>query len=569
MESVAYHIAAPSPNLLWYVECMQNHSFQVPPPINEPILGYLSGSSERASLKSALGTAASETIEVPCVIGGKPVFTGNIFEVRMPHDHRRVLARVHLAGPKEISAAIDCALKAKADWESLPWFERAKVFLNAADLLASTAPGSWRYRLNAATMLGQSKNVFQAEIDSACELIDFLRFNAAFYQKVISDQPVSSLGIHNSVDYRALEGFVFAVTPFNFTAIAGNLPASPAMCGNTVVWKPSEQQCLSAYRTLQLFEESGLPPGVINFVPALGPVAGEVVLKHPELAGVHFTGSTQTFNHIMKTVYGQVENFKAYPRIVGETGGKDFVFADPSADLDVLRVALVRGAFEYQGQKCSAASRAYVPRSLWSKLEGPLVSEIESLKMGDVQDFRNLINAVINSRSFLKISSYLDYARSTPDAIRVLAGGKADDSVGYFVRPTLLLAHDPKARTMCEEIFGPVLSVYVYEDAQWLEAAKLCNETSPYALTGALLTQDRYRLQQLRQELRNAAGNLYINDKPTGAVVGQQPFGGARKSGTNDKAGSSLNLVRWMSPQTVKENFVPPRQVLYPYMNEA
>ena len=542
---------------------MQNTTFQIPTPINEPIYGYLKGSKEKLSLKEALAKIESEVVEVPCVIGGKEIRTGNIFEVRMPHDHQKVIARVHLAGAAEIALAIDAALKAKKEWESLAWQERAKIFLKAADLLA----GPWRARLNAATMHGQSKNAFQAEVDSACELIDFLRFNAHFYQNILNEQPLSSSNLHNSVDYRALEGFVFAVTPFNFTAIAGNLPAAPAMLGNTVVWKPSEQQCFSAYETMKLFMEAGLPPGVINFVPAVGAVAGEVVLKHPELAGVHFTGSSGTFNHIYKTVSSNIETYKSFPRLVGETGGKDFVFAHPSADLDVLNTALIRGAFEYQGQKCSAASRAYIPASLWSKLKDKLVADTESLRMGNVRDFRTMVGAVIDDRSFTKIKGYLDWAKSDAN-IKILSGGEADKSVGYFIKPTLLLASDPKARTMSEEIFGPVLTLYVYEDAKLLDTLKLCNETSPYALTGAIIAQDRMAISGMMNELRHAAGNLYLNDKPTGAVVGQQPFGGARRSGTNDKAGSSLNLVRWMSPRTIKENFVPPKSILYPYMDE-
>jgi 1-pyrroline-5-carboxylate dehydrogenase len=542
---------------------MQNTVFKVPSPSNEPIYGYLKGSKEKLALKEALKTIAGEVVEIPCVIDGKEIRTGNIFEVRMPHDHRQVIARVHLAGKKEMEMAVTASLRAKKEWESLAWQDRVKIFLKAADLLA----GPWRARVNAATMHGQSKNAFQAEVDSACELIDFLRFNAHFYEKIMSDQPFSPGGLHNSVDYRALEGFVFAVTPFNFTAIAGNLPSAPAMVGNTVVWKPSEQQSLSAYRTMQIFLEAGLPPGVINFVPALGAVAGEVVLAHAELAGVHFTGSTGTFNHIYKTIGSQIEIYNTYPRVVGETGGKDFVFAHPSADLDILRVALIRGAFEYQGQKCSAASRAYIPASLWSKLQSKLADETTSLKMGDVRDFRNLINAVIDERSFIKIKGYLDTAKAD-SKIKVLAGGEADSTQGYFVKPTILLASDPKSLTMCEEIFGPVLTIHVYEDAKMAETLKLCNETSPYALTGALIGQDMQALGAMTNELRHAAGNLYLNDKPTGAVVGQQPFGGARRSGTNDKAGSFLNLVRWMSPRTIKENFVPPKSVLYPYMDE-
>ncbi len=482
----------------------------------------------------------------------------------MPHDHQKVIARVHLAGKAEVALAIDAALKAKKEWEGLAWYERAKIFLKAADLLA----GPWRAKINAATMHGQSKNVYQAEIDSACELIDFLRFNAKFYERILEDQPVSAPGIHNSVDYRPLEGFVFAVTPFNFTAIAANLPAAPAMVGNTVVWKPSEQQSLAAYLTYQLFKEAGLPDGVINFVPALGAVAGEVALNHPELAGVHFTGSSATFNHIYKTIGQQVERYHSYPRVVGETGGKDFVFADPSADLDVLNVALIRGAFEYQGQKCSAASRAYVPASVWKKLEAKLVEDTRHLKQGDVRDFKNMVNAVIDSRSCTKIKSYLDYARSE-SSYQILAGGEVDDSVGYFVKPTILKTTDAKARTMCEEIFGPVLTIHVFEDAKLSEMLKVASETSPYALTGAVISQDRMAVQKMLETLRHSAGNFYINDKPTGAVVGQQPFGGARRSGTNDKAGSAMNLLRWMSARTIKENFVPPKQILYPYMDES
>jgi 1-pyrroline-5-carboxylate dehydrogenase len=543
---------------------MQSSQFHVPNPINEPILGYLKNSPERLALKAELARVESEVVEIPCIIGGKEIRTGNFFEVRMPHDHQHVLARVHLAGTEEVKLAIQAAGKAKKDWEKLPWFERAKIFLKAADLLA----GPWRARLNAATMHGQSKNAYQAEIDSACELIDFLRFNARFYENIVNEQPQSSPGVHNSSDYRSLEGFVLAITPFNFTAIAANLPAAPAMLGNTVVWKPSETQALSAYRTMQLLMEAGLPAGVINFIPAQGAVAGAVALNHPDLAGVHFTGSTGTFNHIYKTIGGQIEKYRSYPRIVGEAGGKDFVFAHPSADIDVLRVALIRGSFEYQGQKCSAASRAYVPASLWSKLQKNLVDEIQSLKMGDVRDFRNLINAVIDDRSFKRISTYLDYAK-TESKIKILAGGEADGKTGYFVRPTLLQAMDPKVRTMCEEIFGPVLSLYVYEDAKLDETLAIANDTSPYALTGAIITQDRTAMLHMMDKLRYAAGNFYVNDKPTGAVVGQQPFGGARQSGTNDKAGSAMNLTRFLSARTIKENFVPPKKVLYSYMDEV
>jgi 1-pyrroline-5-carboxylate dehydrogenase len=541
----------------------QSTNFKVGNIVNEPIYGYLKGSKDKQLLKEALKKAESEIVEVPCIIGGKEIKTGNIFEVRMPHDHQHVIARVHLAGKEEVKLAVEASLKAKKEWEALDWSERAKIFMKAADLLA----GPWRYVINAATMLGQSKNAFQAEVDSACEMIDFFRFNAQFYEKILADQPLSVSGIHNSVDYRPLEGFIFAVTPFNFTAIAGNLPAAPAMVGNTVVWKPSEQQCLAAYRTMQLFIEAGLPAGVINFVPALGPVAGEVCLTHPDLAGVHFTGSSATFNHIQKTIGTNIETYKSYPRVVGETGGKDFVFSHPSADLEVLNVALIRGAFEYQGQKCSAASRAYIPASLWSQLEPKLKADVAALKMGDVRDFRNLITAVIDERSFNKIKGYIEDAKKDPK-VKIIAGGECDSSKGYFIRPTIIQTTDPKSRTMQEEIFGPVLTIYVYEDSKLLETLKLCNETSPYALTGAIISQDRNALHLMMNELRHAAGNFYINDKPTGAVVGQQPFGGARRSGTNDKAGSSLNITRWMSMRTIKENFVPPKSILYPYMDE-
>ena len=542
---------------------MQTTQFKIPTPVNEPILGYLKGSKEKLALKEAIRSAESEIVDIPCIIGGKEIRTGKIFEVRMPHDHQHVLARVHLAGKEELKLAIDAALKAKKEWESLSWFDRSKIFLKAADLLA----GPWRAKINAATMLGQSKNAYQSEIDAACEMIDFFRFNAHFYEKIIQDQPLSVPGFHNSVDYRPLEGFVCAITPFNFTAIAGNLCAAPAMVGNTIVWKPSETQALAAYRTMQLFMEAGLPAGVINFVPAEGAITGEVVLNHPELAGVHFTGSTQTFNHIYKTMGTNIELYHGYPRVVGETGGKDFVFAHPSADVEALNVALVRGSFEYQGQKCSAASRAYIPASLWTKLQPNFIATTESLKMGDVRDFRTMVGAVIDQRSFTKIKGFMDFVKADAKA-KILTGGECDSSRGYFVKPTIIQAMDPKFKTMCEEIFGPVLTVYVYEDAKLAETLKICNETSPYALTGAILAQDRTAVIQMSDQLRHAAGNFYINDKPTGAVVGQQPFGGARRSGTNDKAGSSMNLLRWMSARTIKETFVPPKSVLYPYMDE-
>ncbi len=542
---------------------MTHAGIRIPVPVNEPTRFYAPGSPERERLKLRLEQMAGETgtrrIEIPLVIGGKEVRTGNLRKVVMPHAHGEILAEFHVAGPKELEAAATAALKAKADWENMAWHERAGIFLKAADLLA----GPWRDTLNAATMLGQSKNAYQAEIDAACELIDFLRFNASFYQEILEGQPASAPGIWNRTQWRPLEGFVLAITPFNFTAIAGNLPAAPAMVGNTVVWKASDTQMLAAHYTMKLFEAAGLPPGVINLIAADGPMTSDVLVVHPKLAGIHFTGSTPTFRSIWSRVGENIANYATYPRLVGETGGKDFVFAHPSADLDALATGLVRGAFEFQGQKCSAASRAYIPASLWEKLEGRLVEQINELKLGDVRDFRNFVNAVIDERSFTKISGYLDEARASPDA-KILAGGTADRKVGYFVRPTLLLTISPHYRTMQEEIFGPVLTTFVYEDAKWEEMLKVCDATSPYALTGAVFAQDRYAVETMTKALTHSAGNFYVNDKPTGAVVGQQPFGGARASGTNDKAGSPLNLYRWLSPRTVKETFVPARHYGYP-----
>jgi 1-pyrroline-5-carboxylate dehydrogenase len=538
---------------------MSQAGIKIPTPINEPIKAYAPGSPERASLKLKLDSMAQERIEIPLMIGGKEVRTGNMRKVVMPHSHGEILAEFHLAGKAELEQAAQASLKAKADWEHLPWHERAGIFLKAADLLA----GPWRDTLNAATMLGQSKNTYQAEIDSACELIDFFRFNASFYQQIQNEQPISAPGIWNRLEWRPLEGFVLAITPFNFTAIAGNLPSAPAMLGNTVVWKPSDTQMLSAYYTMKLFEAAGLPPGVINLVAADGPLTSEVLLSNPNLAGVHFTGSTQTFQSIWKSVGANISQYKTYPRLVGETGGKDFVFAHLSADPDALVAALIRGAYEFQGQKCSAASRAYIPSSLWEKVEGRLVSQINELKMGDVRDFRNFVNAVIDERSFDKIVGYIDEAKNTPD-VKLLAGGSYAKEKGFFVRPTLLLTLSPHSRTMVEEIFGPVLTTFVYEDKKWEEMLKVCDQTSPYALTGAIFAQDRGILSQMTEALTHSAGNFYVNDKPTGAVVGQQPFGGARKSGTNDKAGSPLNLYRWLSPRTIKETFVSPKNYSYP-----
>lgn len=537
---------------------------------NEPILEYKIDTPERKLLKNEIARMHEQIqkggFEVPCIIGGKEIKTGNIFEVKVPHDHKKVLAKVHLAGEKEISLAIEAALQAKKEWEMLAPKKRAEIFIKAADLLSE----KWRPVLNAATMLGQSKTVYQAEIDSACELIDFLRMNAHYYEQIQKNELLQPKGIKNHLELRALEGFVFAVTPFNFTAIAGNLPSCPAMLGNVVVWKPSEQQSYAAYITYKIFEEAGLPAGVINLVPARGEVAGKVALVHPSLSGIHFTGSTATFDHIQKEVAKNLEVYKSYPRIVGETGGKDFVIAHSSADPEALITALVRGAYEFQGQKCSAASRAYISKSVWQKIKEPLMAEIKKLKTGGVEDFRNFITAVIDEKAFKKINTYLDYCKRqasvSPTECKILVGGNSDASQGWFVEPTLIQTSNPKFRTMVEEIFGPVLTVYVFDDEDFLKTLKIANETSAYALTGAVIAQDRAVIEQVQVEMLHAAGNFYINDKPTGAVVGQQPFGGSRKSGTNDKAGSYLNLLRWISPRTVKENLNPPKTILYPYM---
>jgi 1-pyrroline-5-carboxylate dehydrogenase len=541
--------------------------FRVPTPVNEPVRAYSpsdsAGQAQRAGLKSRLEKMASEKIDIPCVIGGKEVRTAQKRKVVMPHSHRETVGEFYYAGETEMKAAVDAALKAKPAWEAMAWQDRAAIFLKAADLLT----GPYRDILNSATMLGQSKNVYQAEIDSACELIDFLRYNAYFYQQILEVQPVSPAGIWNRMDYRPLDGFVAAITPFNFTAIAGNLPATPAMLGNTVVWKPSDTQMLAAHYTMQLFREAGLPDGVINLVPADGPAFGNTVLPMRDLGGVHFTGSTATFQTIWKAVGSQIDRYAAYPRLVGETGGKDFVFVHPSADAEAVAVALVRGAFEYQGQKCSAASRAYIPRSLWKKIEERMMADIKTLTMGDVLDFRNFVNAVIDERAFKKISGYIEHAKFSADA-KVIAGGKCDMSKGYFIEPTVIQASQPGYKSMVEEIFGPVLSIYVYEDSKLDETLTACDQASPYALTGAIFAQDRYAVEMMSSRLRNAAGNFYINDKPTGAVVGQQPFGGSRASGTNDKAGSILNLYRWLSPRSIKETFTPPKDYRYSFMQE-
>ena len=540
---------------------ISSHIPNVPAPINEPIKSYKPNSDEAISLATQWDEMAATKYEIPCVINGKEVFTNRSENVVMPHKHAHILGISYLAGDKELNDAADAALAAQKNWRELPWQSRVAVFLRVADLIA----GPYRDTINAATMLGQSKNCMQAEIDSACEFIDFLRFNAYFYQQIMSQQPVSSEGVWNQLDWRPLEGFVLAITPFNFTAIAGNLPATPAMCGNTVVWKPSGTQMLSAHIIMQVFKEAGLPDGVINMVAADGPDAGRVLLPRPELSGVHFTGSTATFQHIYKEVGGNIDRYHTYPRMVGETGGKDFVFAHNSADPKAVATALSRGAFEYQGQKCSAASRAYIPTSQWQQIKDYLAADLSDFKMGTTRDFNNFINAVIDERSFDKIESFIQFAQDAEDA-EVIMGGNCDKSVGYFVEPTVILTTNPNFKTMVEEIFGPVLTIYVYDDNKLDETLDICDKGSPYALTGAVLAQDRYVINHMADKLRFAAGNFYINDKPTGAVVGQQPFGGGRASGTNDKAGSALNLYRWMSPRTVKETFVPPTDYKYPFL---
>jgi 1-pyrroline-5-carboxylate dehydrogenase len=495
-------------------------------------------------------------------IGGKEVRTENLGEIRPPHDHQHLLAVYHIGDKSHVSAAIDAALAAKEDWENLPWEQRAAIFLKAADLIA----GPYRARINAATMLGQSKNAYQAEIDSACELIDFLRFNVHYMTEIYKQQPpISGKGTWNRVEQRPLEGFVFALTPFNFTAISGNLPSSAAMMGNVVVWKPADTQIFAAHVVMEAFIEAGLPAGVINLIYADGPLVGDVIFSHPDFAGIHFTGSTTVFQHIWKTIGNNIHLYKSYPRIVGETGGKDFVLAHSSADADVVNVALVRGAFEYQGQKCSAASRAYIPKSLWPKVKELMQRDLATLKMGPVEDFGNFINAVISEKSFDKLAKFIDNAKQD-DTVELVAGGNHDKSKGWFIEPTVIRVNDPYYVTMCEELFGPVLTIYVYEDDKFSEIMDIIDKTGIYALTGSIIAQDRYAIAEATHRLRNAAGNFYVNDKPTGAVVGQQPFGGARGSGTNDKAGSMINLLRWVSPRTIKETFDPPKNYRYPFL---
>lgn len=544
---------------------MANAQFHVNLPKNEPVKSYEPGSPERASLKKRIEELKNKQIEIPLIIGGKEIKSGSMGDCRVPHDHKYVLAKYHKAGTKEVEMAINAALKARDTWAAMDWTERASVFMKAADLLSSDY---WRDTLNAATMLGQGKNVMQAEIDSACELIDFMRFNVYYAQQIYEQQPLhSSPGLWNRMEYRALEGFVFSVSPFNFTAIAGNLPTSPALMGNVVLMKPASTAVYSGYWLMKLFKEAGLPDGVINFVPGSGRQVGDPVMKSPYLAGIHFTGSTPVFQNMWKTIGENIANYKSYPRIVGETGGKDFIFVHKSADVKEVATAMIRGSFEYQGQKCSAASRAYVPQSMWNSLKKLLVKELATIKLGSPEDFSNFMNAVIDKSAFDSITSYIDYAKKSKNA-EILFGGNYDDSKGYFIEPTIVVAKDPKFKTMEEEIFGPVLTIYVYPTAKYKETLNLCNETSPYALTGAIFAKEREAVQLADKILINAAGNFYINDKPTGAVVGQQPFGGARASGTNDKAGSYLNLIRWVSSRTIKENFVPPKDYRYPFMAE-
>lgn len=539
--------------------------FDVPLPKNEPIFAYAPGSEEKKALKAALKDLFNkEPIEIPVIVGGKEIFTGDTGYNVCPHDHQHKLAKYHKAGEKEIKMAVEAACKARHEWENLPFYHRAAIFLKAAELLTT----KYRYKMNAATMLCQSKNAFQSEIDSVCELADFWRFNPYYAQQIMRQQPmISPKGDWNTSEYRSLEGFVLAITPFNFTSIAGNLPSSPALMGNTVVWKPASSAVYTGYLVMKILQEAGLPDGVINFVPGSGGQVGDLIMDHPELAGVHFTGSTEVFKHIWRRTTQNLDIYKSYPRIVGETGGKDFIFAHPSCDVRALAVACLRGAFEYQGQKCSAASRAYIPASIYDEWLQHMQEMMPRVKMGDVQDFSNFVNAVIDKNAFKTITGYIDYAKNASDATIIMGGGY-DDSKGYFIEPTVIKTTNPKFKTIQEEIFGPVLTIYVYEDKDFEATLELCDSTSPYGLTGSIFARDRAAVQKALVALRHSAGNFYINDKPTGAVVGQQPFGGARASGTNDKAGSALNLYRWVSARAIKENLVPPVNFEYPFLKE-
>jgi 1-pyrroline-5-carboxylate dehydrogenase len=543
---------------------MNTGYFNYPLPANEAVLSYAPGSAEKKKLKEVIFRLKNATLDVPMYIGGEEVRTGNTRTINPPHEKAHVLGTYHEGDGSHVEKAIAAALEVRRSWSEMSWENRANIFLRAADLIST----KYRAYMNATTMLGQSKNAYQAEIDAACEIIDFLRFNVHFLSEIYRQQPISSAGMHNRMEYRPLEGFVLAITPFNFTAIGGNLPTSAAMCGNVVVWKPAHTQIYSAQLFMQVLKEAGLPDGVINMVYVDGPTLGKICFSHRDFAGVHFTGSTGVFNQMWKTIGENVGNYRSYPRIVGETGGKDFVIAHKSANPDVVVTALLRGAFEYQGQKCSAASRAYIPSNIADQVKAKLVDGVKSFKMGSVEDFSNFINAVIDEKSFDKIKGYIDNVKQT-DQASILVGGNCDKSIGYFVEPTVIEAKDPKYVTMCEEIFGPVLTIYVYDADQFEQALELVNDTSPYALTGAVIAQDRSAVELATRKLVNAAGNFYINDKPTGAVVGQQPFGGARGSGTNDKAGSILNLYRWLSARTIKETFVPPVDYRYPFMQES
>lgn len=543
---------------------MANAKFNLSLPSNEPIKSYAPGTLERRDIKAKLKELKAQQIEIPVIIGGKEIKTGNMGKCVLPHDHGTVVGTYHKAGEKEVQEAIEASLMAHRQWAKMDWQDRASIFLRAADILA----GPWRSLLNAASMLCQSKNVFQAEVDAACEFIDFLRFNAFFAMKIYEQQPpISTAGTWNRLEYRSLEGFIFASTPFNFTSIAGNLPSAPAIMGNVALWKPASNATYSAYFLMKLLQEAGVPDGVINFIPGTGSEIGPIILNSPDLAGIHFTGSTATFQNMWQTIGNNIKNYKSYPRIVGETGGKDFVFVHKDTRVKELGTALIRGAFEYQGQKCSAASRAYIPRSLWINLKDFILEEMKTVKMGDVEDFSNFINAVIDKAAFSKITEYIEFIKDSNEA-EIVCGGNYDNSKGYFIEPTIAVTTNPHFRTMQEEIFGPVLTVYVYEDDKFEETLHLCDETSPYGLTGAIFSRSREAIRMAEKILVNAAGNFYINDKPTGAIVGQQPFGGSRASGTNDKAGSFLNMIRWVTPRTIKETFTPPTDYRYPFMED-
>ena len=543
---------------------MANAKFNLSLPSNEPIKSYAPGTPERKDIKAKLKELKARQVEIPIIIGGKEVKTGNLGECVLPHDHKTAVGTYHKAGEKEIQEAIETSLMVHRQWAEMDWQDRASIFLRAADILA----GPWRSLLNAASMLCQSKNVFQAEVDAACEFIDFLRFNAFYAMQIYEQQPpISTTGTWNRLEYRPLEGFIFASTPFNFTSIAGNLPSAPAIMGNVALWKPASNATYSAYYLMKLFQEAGLPDGVINFIPGAGSKVGPIIMNSPDLAGIHFTGSTATFQNMWQTVGNNIKNYKSYPRIVGETGGKNFIFVHKDTKIDELGTALIRGAFEYQGQKCSAASRAYIPSSLWIDLKDFILEEMKTVKMGDVEDFSNFINAVIDEAAFSKITEYIEFIKDSNEA-EIVFGGNYDNSKGYFIEPTIAVTTNPHFRTMEEEIFGPVLTVYVYEDDKFEETLHLCDETSPYGLTGAIFSRSREAIRMAEKILVNAAGNFYINDKPTGAIVGQQPFGGSRASGTNDKAGSFLNMIRWVTPRTIKETFAPPTDYRYPFMED-